>query len=231
MKRITAVMLALILTAALFSAAGLPVYAAEPVTLAMSSAEASRGGTVTLTLSIEQNPGINALQLSIAYDASVLELTGVSDAGILGSIAINETYPSPYPMAWIDAETQGNNTATGTLATLTFKVSTAAEEGDTQVTASCVSAYDTDQQPVTVTAATGTVSITNSVLLGDLNGDTAVDSADAIYLLYNTLFGSDRYPIPAGHNPDYNKDEKVDSADAIYLLYNTLFGSDRYPLA
>ncbi|MBR4184826.1 MAG: dockerin type I repeat-containing protein, partial [Clostridia bacterium] len=74
-----------------------------------------------------------------------------------------------------------------------------------------------------------TLESTLQYLLGDLNEDGAVDSADAIYLLYNTLFGEARYPV--NQPVDFNSDAKVDSADAIYLLYHTLFGEARYPLA
>ena len=63
---------------------------------------------------------------------------------------------------------------------------------------------------------------------GDLTADGAVDSNDAIYLLYYTLFGAERYPV--NENCDYNKDSAVNSNDAIYLLYHTLFGAERYPL-
>ena len=63
---------------------------------------------------------------------------------------------------------------------------------------------------------------------GDLDGNDAVDSSDAIYLLYYTLFGEERYPV---NQPcDYDKDGTVSSSDAIYLLYHTLFGKERYPL-
>jgi hypothetical protein len=65
-------------------------------------------------------------------------------------------------------------------------------------------------------------------LKGDLDGDLTVNSADAIYLLYHTLFGSDRYPVD--QPVDYDKNGTVNSADAIYLLYHTLFGAARYPI-
>jgi hypothetical protein len=63
---------------------------------------------------------------------------------------------------------------------------------------------------------------------GDLDQNGAVNSADAIYLLYHTLFGEGRYPV--NQPVDYDKNGTVSSADAIYLLYHTLFGSGRYPL-
>lgn len=62
--------------------------------------------------------------------------------------------------------------------------------------------------------------------LGDVNSDTEVDSADAIWLLRHTLFPC-RYII--NQPADFNNDGKEDSADAIWLLRHTLFPS-RYAL-
>ncbi len=63
---------------------------------------------------------------------------------------------------------------------------------------------------------------------GDLNGDDQIDSSDAIYLLYNSLFGDEKYPVE--QHCDYTRDGNIDSQDAIYLLYNSLFGDEKYPL-
>lgn len=64
-------------------------------------------------------------------------------------------------------------------------------------------------------------------LVGDVDGSGSVDSDDAIYLLFNTLFEDD-YPIT--QDADFDKNGDVDSDDAIYLLFHTLFEED-YPLA
>ena len=65
-------------------------------------------------------------------------------------------------------------------------------------------------------------------IAGDVDGNNVVDTDDAIYLLYYTLFGEESYPI---NQPcDYDGNGVVDTDDAIYLLYHTLFGEDMYPL-
>lgn len=66
---------------------------------------------------------------------------------------------------------------------------------------------------------------------GDANGDGKINPDDAIYLLYNTVFGNQKYPLRK--DGDYNSDGKVNKNDAIYLLYHTIYNSvypNRYPL-
>ena len=64
------------------------------------------------------------------------------------------------------------------------------------------------------------------VIRGDMNGDSKLNSDDAIYLLRYTLFGGE-YAVSQG--ADIDCDGSVSSDDAIYLLRHTLFGDD-YPL-
>ena len=66
------------------------------------------------------------------------------------------------------------------------------------------------------------------VMRGDLNEDETVDRLDALYLLYNSLFGDEQFPL--NQKCDFNEDGNIDSADAIYLLYHSVFGDALYPL-
>lgn len=65
-------------------------------------------------------------------------------------------------------------------------------------------------------------------LTGDVDGSGKVDSDDAIYLLYHTLF-SESYPVT--QDCDFNGSGAVNSDDAIHLLYHALFGDALYPLS
>ena len=100
-----------------------------PVTvpkLVVSYAEASPGGTVTLIVSVENNPGFNAFNVSIDFDSSVLRLDGVSLAdGIPGEFGFKK-----YAV-WI---TDADYTADGPLLVLSFTVNEGISTGQTQVT-------------------------------------------------------------------------------------------------
>lgn len=77
---------------------------------------------------------------------------------------------------------------------------------------------------------TGTVQCTYIVedcLAGDVNEDSMVTDADAVYLLRYTLF-PESYPV--SQDADYTGDGLVTDADAVYLLRHTLF-PESYPLA
>ena len=63
-------------------------------------------------------------------------------------------------------------------------------------------------------------------MLGDMNGDSKLNSADAIYLLRHTIMPN-KYPITG--TGDVNGDDKLNSADAIYLLRHTIM-PDKYPI-
>ena len=65
-------------------------------------------------------------------------------------------------------------------------------------------------------------------IIGDLDENGVVDTDDAVYLLYFTLFGEDTHPVY--QDCDFNGDGMMDTDDAIYLLYHTLFGEELYPL-
>ena len=63
---------------------------------------------------------------------------------------------------------------------------------------------------------------------GDVDGVDGLDANDAIYLLYNVIFGNTTYPV---NQPcDFNGDGVKDANDAIYLLYHVIFGTANYPL-
>ncbi len=62
---------------------------------------------------------------------------------------------------------------------------------------------------------------------GDLDSNGRITKDDAIYALFNSVFGNELYPTI--QNIDFNKDGEKNSKDAIYLLYHSLY-PEEYPL-
>jgi hypothetical protein len=229
MKRIAFLFLAILMIfpAVTVWADELPLLPAEHGVLSLSTASAGPGGSFEIDLILEENPGITTFSAEIFYDDTKLRLEEVKNGTVFKPTEFNPDKATPYLVAWI-RDGEENLTATGVLCTLRFTVKPDATAGTAAVSATFKDAYDTDFAPVAFYSAETEITILE-VAPGDLDGNKAVNSADAIYLLYHTLFGNSRYPVSG--NADYDKNGAVNSADAIYLLYHTLFGSGRYPLS
>ena len=70
------------------------ISAADTASVSLSSTTAKAGDTVTVTVNLNNNPGIIALGLDVGYDTSKLQLTGVSDKGVLAGWAGSSNYSS-----------------------------------------------------------------------------------------------------------------------------------------
>ncbi len=137
-----------------------PTYAAGNGSLSMNSASGSRGDTITLSVNLNNNPGLVTMTIKVSYDTSVLQLTNVSNPGLLVGAQLNTSYGSPYTISWVDGATTTNNTKTGTIATFTFKILDSAAIGDSTVTLQFVDSYDSDYNENSFTATSGKVTVT-----------------------------------------------------------------------
>ena len=97
--------------------------AAEAPKISVSSVEKHSGETVDVTVYVSNNPGIVSMLLNVNFDAEDLELTKVTDGGILGDSVHSNKYKSPYTLSWSNDLSTSNITANGLAVTLTFKIS------------------------------------------------------------------------------------------------------------
>ena len=89
------------------------------------------GDTVSVAIKMDENPGIIAARIKVSYDSKALTLMKAEDGGILGEYTFgNDKKANPYVMLWENGTASKDYTATGTLATLTFKIADDAAEGD-----------------------------------------------------------------------------------------------------
>ncbi len=114
---------------------GIPLPTPDPgqitdPTIIVDNAEASAGETVTVTVRIENNPGIAGAILRLSYD-SALTLTGASNGEAFSYLQFTRPgqYSNPCNFCW-DSES-GMATEDGVILTLTFTVSNTAASGDT----------------------------------------------------------------------------------------------------
>lgn len=121
-------------------------------------------GVVTVPVEVKNNPGFQALTVTVAYDNTVLTLTGAAKnakfAGDLGdSAVVGPTDANPFKMMWAYALSKENVTATGTIATLTFNVVEGATAESTDITLNVTEAWDVAKDDVVATATAGTVDL------------------------------------------------------------------------
>ena len=117
-------LLSLFLSVALLLCSILPAMAAEPNTSSplfkMSSANILAGDDFDLDLTISNNPGITALQVSIEFDTSAIVLTGIEHKGLFSNPSTcSNTLSSPFKISWY-SQSSANETENGVLATLHF---------------------------------------------------------------------------------------------------------------
>ena len=131
MKRIITCLLTVVL---LFSSGLVAASAAGAGTLSATNASGYRGDTVTVDVNLNNNPGLISMKFQVSYSDD-LTLVSVSNSGLLnGWTTPAPTISSPYTLRWADSLATTNNTATGTLVTLTFRIKDNADIGAQTVT-------------------------------------------------------------------------------------------------
>lgn len=147
-------------------AAGIPIaVAVSQPTIMVGSVEGNPGDTISVSITVENNPGIIALRIFVEYDAEVLQLTGVQDGIVFStgkSTFNNHLKAIPYTMLWEDGASKVNYSSDGTLVMLTFTVLKSAKGGNSPVTVSydSSSTFNVDLTEVPFTMQNGSVTVT-----------------------------------------------------------------------
>lgn len=157
MKKVFLSLATLILTILMFT---FPVSAAGNGTLSLSGTEGKQGDTITVPVNLNTNPGLITMKVAVSWGEG-LELTGVSDTGLLdGYTTPAPTISSPYTLRWADSLATSNNTSTGKIATLTFKIKDGATVGNHNVTLTFSESRDASGGKNTFGNATATIKVT-----------------------------------------------------------------------
>ena len=148
MKKVLSIIVAMIMVLSV-----IPLSAAATPTITVSSASAEKGATVSLNVSISNNPGINTFSLGFDYDTSRLSLTNVAKSeGLPGQFQYSRK------AVWLNSS---DTTYNGVILVLTFKVLDNAPSGDASVAVTYstgdISNYNEDD--VDFTLVSGKVSI------------------------------------------------------------------------
>lgn len=145
MKKSLSILLAVVMLCACLPAAALAAGGGE---IAITSATAAPGDTVTLTVSLKSNPGVAYLDIPITYDTGKLEAPTITGQGLTGW-SINKS------AVWYSAD---NSTYTGDILTLTFKIKAGAS-GTASVSVGELSAFNAAEAEVSFRTTPGIITI------------------------------------------------------------------------
>ena len=197
------------------SAAGTP-------RISVDGGTAGPGQTVTVRISLDNNPGIVNMSLNVRYDRNVMSLISVTDSGVLnGAMHSDNLSLYPYQLSWSDDVAESNMMGDGTVVTLTFAVKDSAPEGSYPVTVSyediADAIYDVEFHQVDFAIENGTVTVSQS-LPGDINGDGRVTNIDRTVLarFLAKWNGYDEATVDQSA-ADVNQDGKVTNIDRTVL--------------
>lgn len=212
MKKVISLVMSVLLVIGMLSVS---VLAAGTPTIQVSKADARPGDTVTVTVSLENNPGIACFELVVSYDTSRLEWTGVSvneEMGGSWDAAVGET------ILWVNAD---NYTQNGEIFSLTFNVLDSAKAGDADVSVSYEDGevFDENEQDVSFVVSAGGVTIKAGG--ADLNKDGVTDLRDIICLMKH-IVGAEKLDETEA---DITVDGKVNILDVIRFV-RYLAGAD-----
>lgn len=188
----------------------------------VSTPTGSAGQQVNVEISLENNPGVASMMLSVDYDPEVLTLVAVEDRGHIGTAVHSDNLSThPYLLTWANDLATENYTYSGEIATLTFRIADNADTGKTAITVSYdyenFDIFNVEGEQVRFTAQNGFVKISD-VLVGDVNNDGRVNAQDRMiltrYLAKWTGYTEDKINIAAS---DVNGDGRVNAQDRMIL--------------
>lgn len=141
------------------------VSAAGPL-LSASDGSANVGDTVTITVSISQNPGINWSSFYVQYDSSKLQLVSAQNGEVMNSWdSYSASQANGSYLVTTHTSTTKNTSKDGTMAVLTFKVLDSAAGSECVVSLSpkeCYTDTGTSIEKVGVSTVNGTITVSDS---------------------------------------------------------------------
>ena len=179
-------------------------------TLAVESRTVAPHGTVRVPVRFVDASDIASMNLSLTYDAQVLEVMKVERGSLLpGALFQPNTRESGIIRFGLAATT--GRSGTGTLAYITFKA--LADEGTTPLTLSDVFVTDAQGRAVSPGLRHGTVTIEEKALKGDWNGDGKITELDALAALKMSVRLLDE-----DLTMDVDDDGRITASDARQIL-------------
>ena len=125
--------------------------------LSVSSVSAEKGGTVTVNVSLSNNPGIYGIKVKTEYDSSALQLKSMSNGNVF---PVSEAICNEAKGVYVANSSDFNNvTGNGTLFTLEFKVLDGTDAASCNVSVKLEKAQNVDGGKIDVSGGSGKVTV------------------------------------------------------------------------
>ena len=173
MKKLLSLVIAVMVLMSFMSAS------ASGFTAEVESVQAKCGDTVTVNITLNDNPGIITAVFSLFYDQSRLELVGATDKGLLSMGVFSQAHSTyPFILSWYSASSTDFDDD-GVLAELKFHVLEDAEPGEAFVNLEFDEndVFDYELENVELTVKNGSVYVEGKAL--DDSGEQDSESDDS----------------------------------------------------
>lgn len=175
------------------------------------------GSTVSITVNLQNNPGIWGMDLAVNYDKSQLTLTNVTNGTVFSSSEWMQGSLSgdKYILSY-EASGFEDNTTNGVLATLEFTVNenaTADSFSDISLSYNTGDIINVNFDDIEMSVVSGGINITDFIY-GDLNGDGLVNKKDSLLM---KMYLADNSTIIDKQAADVYADGIINKKDSLYL--------------
>ena len=188
-------------------------------TIIASHVKEKAGKTVTVPITLENNPGIMNLRLKIMYNVDILKLESVtSEWGEMTFIPSGDISDNPYNALWI-SDTLQNNNKDSLILNLEFTILSDASDGVYQIELiyDPLNTVDENNNQIEARLVNGSVEVI-SYLYGDADDNGVITSYDAVLILrYVNGWDMSSYsfnPLAA----DVDGNGVITSYDAVLIL-------------
>ncbi len=171
----------------------LSVSAAVPE-VSISNATVEAGSTVSVNVTLENNPGLIVLKAQIKYNDKYFSIDSVKDGGLLGDNTHSINYTkSPYTLFWANPLSKTNITKNGKIATITFEVDEDTPAGkyklDLVINDEDVVTTDLEEIGDEFACYSGTITVTND------NEDEDDDGSPKLYIGDTKVTAGDEFTL------------------------------------
>ena len=188
------------------------------------------GGTVKITVSIENNPGIWGTAFSLPIDTEVFEFVSADTNNSVfkqfGICGFDEA-KGAYKFNGLNSSFN-DITGDGTVVVITLKVKENVEAGEYKLSAKLNERdiINANGEVVSFASVEGTVTVAEYII-GDVNGDSYITNADVL-AIFRYIYNPELYPLNVTA-ADVNHDGDVTNADVL-AIFRYIYNPELYPI-